>query len=142
MLTADDLAKPLEVHVQPNPRIEAFDIFGTANFLNFMPWTASLEYLLDRGIDSIAEYDQSLVNRFLDGLDRNSCTMISPAEPVRRSTLVLLRHVEQSRTEKAFAALNRAGIHGAMRAGSIRVSPHFYNSAGDIDSAVRVLNSI
>src|SRR5262245_27730285 len=53
VLTANDLAQPLDIDFQPSSDARRFDIFGTANFFNFMPWTASVEYLLECGIDRI-----------------------------------------------------------------------------------------
>jgi selenocysteine lyase/cysteine desulfurase len=141
MLTADDLAGSVEIRLKSGLGIKAFDIFGTANFLNFVPWTASIEYLLDRGIRAIADYDQTLVSRFLDRIDRARYTVISPLDLPRRSTLIVLTHVESAETPASYEALQRANVHVAMRAGSIRVSPHVYNSVADIDVAVDVLNA-
>jgi selenocysteine lyase/cysteine desulfurase len=142
MLTPDDLEGSVEIRLKSDLGIKAFDIFGTANFLNFVPWTVSIEYLLDRGIQAIADYDQTLVSRFLDRIDRARYTMVSPLHPSRRSTLILLTHVVSTQTRAAYEALQRANVHVAMRAGSIRVSPHVYNSVADIDLAVDVLNAI
>jgi cysteine desulfurase/selenocysteine lyase len=142
MLTADDLAKPAETRLRTDLGIRAFDIFGTANFFNFVPWTASVEYLLERRIESIAEYDQGLVSRFLERIDRDRYAIGSPLDGPARSTLITLTHRGSAQTAVAHDALRRANIHVAMRAGSIRVSPHFYNRAADIDLAVDVLNAV
>ena len=142
MLTADDLAGSVEISLKSGLGIKAFDIFGTANFLNFVPWTASIEYFLDRGIQAIADYDQTLVTRFLERIDPARYTVTSPAELSRRSTLILLTHVVSSKTQAAYDALQRANVHVAMRTGSIRVAPHLYNSIADIDAAVDVLNTV
>ena len=142
MLTADDLSGTIDVRLRQDSRVQVFDLFGTANFLNFVPWTASVEYLLQLGIPAIAEYDQTLVDRLLDRLDRDRYDVISPMEGPRRSTLVVIRHRIDDRTARASDALRAARIHVAMRSGSIRLSPHFFNSADDIDGAVDVLNAV
>src|SRR5262249_22064641 len=69
-MTAEDLGKPGSEVTRPKgpPTARTFDVFGTANFFNFKPWAAALEYLLDVGIASIEAYDQQLVGHFLDGL--------------------------------------------------------------------------
>ena len=66
-----------------------YDIFGTANFFNFVPWTASLEYLLDNGLENIEAYDQSLVSRLISQLDKKKFYLISPEEGPSRTTLVV-----------------------------------------------------
>jgi hypothetical protein len=38
----------------------AWDVFGTANFLTFQPWTAAVEYLLGLGPDRVAARGQAL----------------------------------------------------------------------------------
>jgi cysteine desulfurase / selenocysteine lyase len=142
MLTADDLARPLDVQYTPSSSSRAFDVFGTANFFNFVPWTAAIEYLSEYGIARVAEYDQSLVGRLLERIDRARYTIVSPLEGPRRSTLVVVTHREASRNEAAYAALKQANIHVAMRAGSLRLAPHLYNSLEDIDAAATVMNRI
>jgi cysteine desulfurase / selenocysteine lyase len=117
-------------------------VFGTANFFNFVPWTAAIEYMSERGIARVAEYDQSLVSRLLERLDRERYTIVSPLEGARRSTLVVVTHRDASRNEAVYAALKQANIHVAMRAGSLRLAPHLYNSVEDIDAAAAVMNPI
>jgi len=142
MLTADDLQGDVDVRLKAGVGIRAFDVFGTANFFNFVPWTASVELLLERGIPAIADHDERLVARFLDRLDRAKYSVTSPLEPPRRSTLVVFSHVDGTRTQAAYDALLRANIHGAMRTGRIRVSPHLHNTPDDIDRAIDVLNRV
>ncbi len=64
----------------------AWDLFCTANFLNFVPWTAAIEYLLQAGPANIASYDERLVTRFLENLDGDRFELISPRRGPQRST--------------------------------------------------------
>ena len=50
-LTADDLRGEFAYEIRPDLGARAYDVFCTANFLNFLPWTRSVAYLLDKGID-------------------------------------------------------------------------------------------
>lgn len=70
-MTADDLGREGgEVHLPEGmPTARRYDVFGTANFFNFKPWAASVEYLLKQGIDRIAIYYQKLVEQFISGID-------------------------------------------------------------------------
>ena len=73
--------RPRPGHRLPAPRrgrAAAWDVFGTANFLTFEPWTASVEYLLALGVERVAAWDQHLVERFLGGLDPGRYGLVSP----------------------------------------------------------------
>jgi cysteine desulfurase / selenocysteine lyase len=120
----------------------AFDIFGTANFLNFMPWAAAIEYLLDQGIDRIAAHDAALVDLLISGLADGPYTMISPRAPEERSAIVVVSHSDEGRNDAAHAALSSAGIDIAMRAGHLRLSPHLYNTPDEVEAAIEILLSI
>jgi cysteine desulfurase / selenocysteine lyase len=115
-------------------------VFGTANFLNFRPWTASVEYLLGLGAERVAARDQALVERFLLGLDRDRHRLVSPRRAPGRSTLVVLGHRQPGRTEMLHRRLAAAGVDVALRRGRLRVSPHLYNTEADIDRALEVLD--
>src|SRR5262245_49227722 len=55
MQTADDLANEQNVPgLRDDLGARRYDVFGTANFFNFKPWTASVEYLVEQGIENIA----------------------------------------------------------------------------------------
>ena len=116
----------------------AYDIFGTANFFNFMPWTA-LEYLLDKGIDNIANHDAALVERLIEGLEARSYRVSSPTSGPERSTLVLASHEDRTRNESIHRALGEGDIEIAYRRGNLPFSPHLYNTTDDIDRALVAL---
>jgi cysteine desulfurase/selenocysteine lyase len=46
---------------------KAWDVFCTANFFNFLPWTACLNYILEAGPERIATYDQQIVEKLVRG---------------------------------------------------------------------------
>ncbi len=142
MLTADDLAEPQhDLSLPTDLGARRYDVFGTANFFNFKPWAASLEYLLDLGIDRVAAHDQSLVSRFIDGIDRSRYEILSPANGPARSTLIMLSHHDPYQNQSVYQALHDAGIYGALRSGSLRIAPHLHNDDADIDRALGVLNA-
>lgn len=142
-MTAADLGKDDLDLRRPEgpPTARSFDVFGTANFLNFKPWAAAIEYLLAAGIENVAAHDQALVQRLIDGLDRSRFDVLSPPEPPRRSTLVFVTHKDGERNCALHAHLHKAGIDVAYRRGSLRFAPHLYNTARDIDRALAVLHS-
>lgn len=139
--TAEDLTRPRDPVVRDDLGARGLDIFGTANFFNFVPFAAALEYLHQIGLDAIAAHDQALVDEFIDGLDPKSYRVLSPQNNAAdRSTLVFFTHQERSRNEHLHQLLGRRGIYLAHRAGALRLSPHLYNSSADIARTIEVLN--
>jgi cysteine desulfurase/selenocysteine lyase len=87
--TADDLAaSSFDLESITPRRTGRFDVFGTANFFNFVPFTAAVELLLELGIDDVAAYVDGLVVRLLAGLDRARFRLLSREDS--RSPLVVL----------------------------------------------------
>jgi cysteine desulfurase/selenocysteine lyase len=136
-LTADDLAAPTLDLESITPRSEGrFDVFGTANFFNFLPFAAAVELLLDLGTDDIASYVDSLVVRLLAGLEDERFRLVSAGEP--RSSLVVVEPLAE-RASDVFERFAAAGVHVAHRRGRIRISPHLYNTPAEIDRALELL---
>jgi selenocysteine lyase/cysteine desulfurase len=118
----------------------AFDVFGTANFFNFKPWTASVEYLLAQGIENVAAHDNCLVSELIDGLDRSRYEIFSPLAGPQRSTLVLISHKQAERNMAIYERLRRRNIYIALRRGRLRISPHIHLTSADIAQALDALN--
>jgi selenocysteine lyase/cysteine desulfurase len=114
----------------------ALDVFGTANFLNLIPWTAAVNYLNRIGIDAVAAHDDHLVQRLLDQLDPERFEIVSPVAASDRSTIAVLSDCEPARNPAIHAALTKAGIDTSLRNRAIRVSAHLYNSPDEIDYLV------
>jgi selenocysteine lyase/cysteine desulfurase len=139
--TADELGSDRDpAEEDPPDTIRRFDLFATANFFNFHPWAAALEYLMDRGPRAIEAHDQLLVSRLLDGLP-SSFRTVSPRDPARRSTLVVVSHADAELNRRVHRALLAAGIHVAFRRGNLRIAPHLYNGTDQIDRLLGVLDS-
>ncbi len=147
--TADDLANP-DRPLVPDVDLASrrFDQFGTANFFNFTAWTAAVEYLLACGTEAVREHSQALVQRLIDGLDDDRLAdryeLFSPRSGPRRSTLVFLglRLTKTGQLEtnpRLYQRLQEAGVDVALRNGRLRISPHVFNEARDIDRLLDVL---
>jgi cysteine desulfurase / selenocysteine lyase len=119
----------------------AFDVFGTANFFNFKPWTASVEYMLERGIENIAAHNDHLVSAFIEGLDRNRYEILSPLAGPQRSTLILISSRQAERNLAIYERLRRQDIYIAFRRGRLRISPHIHLTSEDIARALDALNA-
>ena len=119
----------------------AYDVFCTANFMNFVPWAAAVEYLLAQDLEQIEMYDDVLVSRLIEGIDLEKYELISPQQGVARSTLVVLTHREPGRNREIFDTLKGEGVDVSLREGNLRVSPHLYNTVDEIDNLLSMLHS-
>lgn len=119
----------------------AWDVFCTANFLNFMPWTAAIEYLLQAGPANIARYDERLVNEILQNFDEDRFELISPRTGPQRSTLIVMRPRKPEDLGAWYRRLSVAGFDIAVREGNLRISPHLHNTHEDVAKLIAVLSA-
>jgi cysteine desulfurase / selenocysteine lyase len=143
MQTADELSEAQDVPaLRDDLGARAFDVFGTANFFNFKPWTAAVEYLLAQGIENVAAHNDQLVADFIAGLDQSRYEMLSPLEGAQRSTLMLISHKQAERNAAIYEQLRQRQIYIAMRRGRLRLSPHLHLTREDVARALQVLNTL
>jgi selenocysteine lyase/cysteine desulfurase len=117
-----------------------YDVFGTANFFNFVPWTAALEQLHEVGMETISAHDQHLVDLIVSELDgRGRLRLVSPGSGPARSAIVVLSHAEPGNNPSLHARLRDSGIDVALRVGNLRLSPHLHNDETDVRRALSVL---
>lgn len=142
MQTADDLQGS-----QQMPRIKEglgarkYDVFGTANFFNFVPWTASVNYLLDLGIDTVKEHNDHLISTFIDGLDATKFEIMSPKSVSERSSILIVSHRQPEKNPELFELLKTHSIYISLRNGRLRFAPHIYNTIEQIGSVLEILNT-
>jgi selenocysteine lyase/cysteine desulfurase len=141
--TSDDLGRAGADVFLPlgPPTSQTYDVFGTANFFNFKPWAAAIEYLLRQGIEEIIAYDQKLISCLIGGLDRKKYKILSQTEGSERSNLIFISHHDPARNEGIYNLLRKSGIGLAYRRGKLRFSPHLYNTTDDINKALTILNA-
>jgi len=116
-----------------------YDIFGTANFFNYVPLKAAIDFWLEIGLEHIRTYHDSLIDVFIAQLDMDRYELISPREGGQRSSLVFFSHKDKSRNEQIFKDLTAQGIHIALWKGNLRVAPHLYNTEKQMHKVTQVL---
>jgi selenocysteine lyase/cysteine desulfurase len=141
MQTADDLATAADPDLPRAWGPRQFEILGTANFFNFMPFQASAALVAGIGAAGVRRVVDELVDRFIAGLDPGRYRLVSPASGLSRSSLVVFGDRRPGATDALHQRLRHAGIVTAHRRGNIRVSPHIYNTPAEIDRALDVLGS-
>ncbi len=139
-MTQTDLAREGGYELRRDSGPDRYDVFGTANFFNFVPWQAALELLAEVGVEAIAEHDQRLVEIIVAELDGSPrLHVVTPVSGPARSAIVIVTHADPSRNEDLYKVLRDRGIDVALRAGQIRLSPHLHNGEDDIHAALRLL---
>jgi selenocysteine lyase/cysteine desulfurase len=131
-----DLAHEGGHELRDDLRAGRYDVFGTANFFNFVPWTAALELLKDVGVAAIEAHDQHLVDVIVADLaDSRRVRVLSPSHGPARSSIVTISHTDPSLNSSVYEKLRADGIDVALRAGNLRLSPHLHNSEQDMRRA-------
>jgi cysteine desulfurase/selenocysteine lyase len=113
---------------------------GCLPFSLLYGWTAGLELLLEAGIDNVAAQIHALTDRLIAGLERKGIRVVSPVGRLAERSGILCFTLGSPEANQALVdRLREQGIVIAFRGGRCRVSPHFYNTAADID---RLLEAI
>ena len=118
-----------------------YDVFGTANFFNFSPFVAAVNYWLSLGLDHVRSYHDQLLDKIVAELPAEFY-LISPQEGPRRSSLLVFSHKQKSKNKTIYRSLQDRGIYTALWKNHLRVSAHVYNTVEEIDKFMRVLREI
>ncbi|MBY6187284.1 aminotransferase class V-fold PLP-dependent enzyme [Marinobacter hydrocarbonoclasticus] len=107
---------------------------GTPSVAPYAIAAHSVSQLVGHGIDAIREHNLTLQQQMIEALGER---VVSPMQPTQRSgTVIVQLGQHQSRLAPALA---EAGIAVDERAQGVRVSPHLYNSAEDIEQLIAVV---
>lgn len=110
---------------------------GTHAYQGFAGMLRSLELLLELGVPAVWTHVRELQDQIIEHCRQRKIQVTSDFSGARRSGIICIRPHE---ADKVFAHLVNRGITCALREGSIRISPHFYNAPEDIDCFLRVLD--
>lgn len=107
---------------------------GTPSVLPFVLAANSLALIGRIGVETIRAHNLALTERLLSALEPGE--LQSPAEPERRGGTVVVR---AARPGDFSARLAAAGVACDERSAGVRLSPHIYNTTGDIDTVIDCL---
>ncbi|HST18492.1 MAG TPA: aminotransferase class V-fold PLP-dependent enzyme [Gaiellaceae bacterium] len=97
---------------------------------------AGMELMREIGIADTREHVLALTDRLIDGAEALGGIVVTPHEHARRGALVCIASTD---APALVSALATDGIVTSERDGNLRVSPHAYNTADDIDAVVAAL---
>jgi cysteine desulfurase / selenocysteine lyase len=107
----------------------------TLPYQEFAGMNCSLDLLLGVGIRRIAQHLRSLHAPVLEWAARRGVRVVSPTGKHGSGILC----VAPPDVGGAFRALKAAQVVSSMREGSIRLSPHFYNTVEEMERVVEIL---
>ena len=121
----------------PAPTARRFEC-GSHNTLGIHALGASLDLLLEVGIEVVQERLRLLTDRLVDGLRNADYRVLSPRGASEWSGIVTFDSPLHE-TEALHRMLRSHQIIGARRGGGIRISPHFYNTEEEV---LRVVDAL
>lgn len=106
---------------------------GTQNTESIMELGASIDLLLEAGVESIWRHVDGLLDHLAVGLADLGATVLSDRSPSGRSGLLTFT-VPGTEPLSALEQLEAQGFVCSLAGGGIRVSPHAYNTQDEIDA--------
>jgi selenocysteine lyase/cysteine desulfurase len=100
---------------------------------------ASLELLSQIGTERIAAHLEKLTDHLCERLSGRNYEIVSSRQRGEKSQIVCIRHLGSIDAMGLYAHLKRQNIVTAPRGDRLRISPHLYNTAKDIDRLVDCL---
>ncbi len=111
---------------------------GTAPSALFYGLEASLKLLIETGVERIAAHLEELTDYLCERLAGSAYQVVSSRLPGEKSQIVCLHHQELD-AMAVYSFLSQKNIITAPRGGRLRIAPHCYNTADDID---QLLNNL
>jgi len=119
----------------PFPSVRKFEI-GTYPYSLIWTMHSSLKLLSEVGIENIERHNLALLDLLIEHLKKQDYQITSSLDPNHRSSILSF---SGKKTKSLYDKLLKSKILVAYREGSIRVSPHFYNTAGEIERLIELL---
>ncbi len=115
--------------------------YSTMSYTAAIALGRAIRYISSLSLAEVAEHNRRLAGQLAEGLTERGARLLTPRDPRRRAGTVTARF--PGRDGEAIAAeLTRRGVIASPRVGSTRFSMHFYNSNGDVEQALRVLDEV
>jgi selenocysteine lyase/cysteine desulfurase len=134
----DDFSRLTEYNPTFRADARRFEMI-TLPYQDFYGFTQSVELLLEIGIPEIAEVTRSLHDPILTWADAHGMRVVSPRDERHRSAILCIAPDEPV---EAYHAIKRARIVCSLREGAIRLSPHCYNTVGEMEKVLDVLENL
>jgi cysteine desulfurase/selenocysteine lyase len=133
---SDDFSRLIDYDFTYRDDARRFEMI-TLPYQDFAGMVASLDLFLELGLPSVYARVEALANRIVDwACARDDVRLVTPADPAKRAGVVAVAPRDPAAASERLSA---AGVIHSLREGAIRLSPHFYNTEDEIDSALEQL---
>jgi selenocysteine lyase/cysteine desulfurase len=112
---------------------------GTGPAALFHGFKASLELLQNAGVQKIADYLEELTDYLCERLAGKNYEVVSSRAAGEKSQIVCIRHRSGLSAMSLYHHLNQRNIITAPRGDRLRIAPHFYNTATEVDEFAAAL---
>lgn len=136
-LAVEDAWDFSEYRLELLPDARRFE-YATANFMGISALSASVELLLDAGPENIERHLLALGERLKNGLENRGMRFMGADDKRRWSGIFSF---SGKKTEKLYEYLINQNIIVSLRSGMIRIAPHFYNTAEEVDEVVAAVKT-
>jgi selenocysteine lyase/cysteine desulfurase len=137
---SEDFSRLVDYVDSYQPGARRFDVGEVANFALVPTATASVELLLELGIEAIAGHARALTDQVAVRAAERGLQVAGPA--VRSPHLVGLRLPAGIEPRAVAAGLAARQVHVSVRGDSIRVSAHVFNTFDDVARLVAALDEL
>lgn len=131
----DDFSQLTRYNPELRDNARRFEL-STIPFQDLLGMNESLKLILELGVDRIALYVRTLREPLYQLARRGELKLASSMDPERDSAIVCVvpEHVAET-----YHALKKAHVVCALREGTIRLSPHCYNTVEEIEKVAGIL---
>jgi selenocysteine lyase/cysteine desulfurase len=135
---SNDFAHLVNYVERYRPGARRYDVGETSNFVLLPMISAALSQILGWGVGDISAYIGALTDRLATGVQDIG---LSVAPKQLRSPHLVGVHLKGMDAEALAEAMAAAEVFVSVRGDAMRVSPHVYNDADDIDRLIEVLRT-
>jgi len=128
---------------KPAPAAKRWDTAEAASYFNFnlVAMDVSIDFVVRVGPDTVAAHNRKLIDQMYERLPKDRCVPASPLDATHRGPYGCFAARSPEKTAALYDTLRKAGVITSLRQGSIRVSPHLYNTERDIDRLISVVTA-
>src|SRR5260370_6664836 len=131
----DDFSRLTEYNPTFRADARRFEMI-TLPYQDFVGMTTSLSLLLEVGARDIAELTRATHAPVVKWAQENGVRISSPTENGHRSAILC---VAPAKPVQAYHGMKRARVGGSLREGSLRLSPHCYNTVEGGEKGIAAL---
>jgi cysteine desulfurase / selenocysteine lyase len=136
MQASADYADLLGYRYLPWDDARRFEV-ATQPFHDLGAMAAAMELLVDAGPERVLAHVLGILEPLVEWLGERGVPVTTDLRPEKRSAILAFQPRDPAAT---WRALDAAGIGCVVREGAVRLSPHLYNTAADVQAVIDVLD--